>query len=106
MWRSNIFVLPSYVETFGVVLIEAMATGLPVVATKCGGPEDIINSKAGWLIETGDADDLADVLRNAYLNYQDIKKQESYIRQYVINNFSGEVTAGKLLKHYHHVLEK
>lgn len=34
MWRANVFVLPSYYETFGVVFIETMATGLPVIATK------------------------------------------------------------------------
>ncbi|MEM2338894.1 MAG: glycosyltransferase, partial [Nitrososphaerales archaeon] len=51
MWRANVFVLPSYYETFGVVLIEAMATGLPVIATRCGGPEDFVNPKEGSFVE-------------------------------------------------------
>jgi len=105
MWRSNIFVLPSYVETFGVVLIEAMATGLPVIATRCGGPEDIVEPETGWLIEPGDVQELAVVLRNTYLNYHKIKKMESYTRNYAVNHFSREMIASKLFKHYNNVLK-
>jgi glycosyltransferase involved in cell wall biosynthesis len=105
MRRSNISVLPSYVETFGVVLIEAMATGLPVVATRCGGPEDIVAPETGWLIEPGNVEELAAVLKNAYLDYHEIKKKESYIRDYAVNHFSGEKIASTLLKHYNNVLK-
>ncbi|NOZ73212.1 MAG: glycosyltransferase family 4 protein [Chloroflexi bacterium] len=62
MWRANAFVLPSYVETFGVVLIEAMATGLPVIGTRCGGPEEIISPQTGILIEPGDVEALAEAM--------------------------------------------
>ncbi|WP_103029400.1 glycosyltransferase [Salinibacter altiplanensis] len=48
--EAHAFVLPSRHETFGVVLVEAMATGLPVVATRCGGPEDIVTKETGMLV--------------------------------------------------------
>ena len=39
---NDVLILPSYKESFGVVVIEALAAGLPVIATECGGPETII----------------------------------------------------------------
>lgn len=49
---SHLFILPSRSEWFGMTIIEAMAAKTPVIATRCGGPEDIIeNGKNGFLIE-------------------------------------------------------
>jgi len=62
MWDANCFVLPSLAENFGVVLIEALATGLPVISTRCGGPEDIITPEVGVLLEPGDEQGLADAM--------------------------------------------
>ncbi len=62
MWNANCFVLPSLAENFGVVLIEALATGLPIISTRCGGPEDIITSEVGVLLQPGDEHGLADAL--------------------------------------------
>ena len=49
MQQANCFVLSSKVETFGVVLIEAMACGIPVISTKCGGPNKLIDADLGIL---------------------------------------------------------
>ncbi len=48
---ADIFILPSIRECGGAVVLEAMARGLPVIATKWGGPEDYINEGTGFLIE-------------------------------------------------------
>ena len=49
--KSDIFVMGSSIETFGVSLIEAQACGIPAVAPKCGGPNDIILQETGVLVK-------------------------------------------------------
>jgi L-malate glycosyltransferase len=94
----DIFVLPSRYETFGVVLIEAMACGIPVVATRCGGPEDIITAATGILIEKDNPEALAGAI---------IKISESpnsfnniVIRKYVADNFSEGIFVEKVTNLY------
>jgi len=59
------FVHPSRYETFGIVLIEALSTGRPVVATRCGGPNDIVRDEDGLLVDIDDVDGLAEAMRTA-----------------------------------------
>lgn len=62
MAKADIFVLPSNEEAFGLVLVEAMACGLPVVATDAigGGPRSVLdNGKYGILVHSNDAQELA-----------------------------------------------
>lgn len=61
---ADVYVQPSRREGFGVALVEALATGLPAVATRSGGPESIVTEADGVLVEPGDPDALADALRD------------------------------------------
>lgn len=56
------FVLPSRHESFGIVFVEAMAAGRPSVATRCGGPESILDDTTGVLVPVGDPEALAGAL--------------------------------------------
>lgn len=57
--ESNAFVLSSGYETFGVVIAEALAMGLPVVSTACGGPNSIVTPKDGLLVDVDSIDQLS-----------------------------------------------
>ena len=102
MWKANAFVLPSYFETFGVVLIEAMATGLPVISTKCGGPEDFITSDVGYLVSPGDIEGLAKAMINLLDNYSSFDSIE--ISKIIRNKFSYEAVASSLSNIYNKIL--
>lgn len=68
MQHANCFVLPSRYEAFGVVLIEAMATGLPLIATRSGGPDSIVTRDNGLLIESENSDELAEAMLGMMAN--------------------------------------
>ena len=59
MNRSDVFVLSSLHETFGVVVGEAMACGKPVISTRCGGPEFVVTDETGVLVDVASAESLA-----------------------------------------------
>ena len=60
---ADAFVLPSHYESFGMVYAEAIACAKPVIATRCGGGEYIVNETNGMLVDVGDIAALAAALR-------------------------------------------
>lgn len=96
MWRANALVSSSYVETFGVVLIEAMATGLPVVATESGGPGDIVRSGVGRLVPKGNVRALSEAMGQT----KEAQVNENKIRKYVIDTYSAEMVTRRLKTNY------
>lgn len=64
--RARVAAIPSYTEAFGMTTVEALAHGLPVVATDCDGPREILEeNRYGRLVPVGDAEALAAALDEA-----------------------------------------
>ncbi len=57
--KADVYVLSSNYESFGVAAVEALSSGLPVVATRCGGPQEIVWKEDGALVAVGDQRALA-----------------------------------------------
>ena len=98
--ESDIFILTSKKETFGVVLIEAMAAGLPSISTKSGGPEGILtNDNLGILCDQSPTSIANAILEASTKEYNPIK-----IREYAIKVFSAEAVSNQIVNIYNQVM--
>lgn len=92
--KSHAFVLPSRSETFGVVYIEAMAMGLPVIATDCGIPEDLINNSNGLVCPVEDIEEISKSMLYIMNNIE--KFDSSHIRDYCLGKYSPQIVAKQI----------
>jgi glycosyltransferase involved in cell wall biosynthesis len=96
----DLFVLSSGYETFGIVLIEALACGKPVVSTKCGGPESIINSEKVGILVDNNEDALYRGMLKAIKRIQSNFYDPDYLKSYVQTSFSKEVVGRQYVDLY------
>ena len=96
--KSHLLVHPSKSETFGIILIEAMATGIPVISFSNGGAEDIITRQSGILLEDNSVVTLTTAIETVGNNYAKYRPHD--IRQIVIDRFSASAIAPQLIELY------
>lgn len=94
MGESAVVVLPSRAESFGAVLVEALACGTPVVSTRSGGPEDVLTDSVGVLVEPDDPAALAAALADV-LEHPECYPAED-LREHAVRRFGLHALAGRL----------
>lgn len=101
--EHDVLAVASHYETFGLVVAEALACGTPVVATRCGGVEEILRAPYGRFIPVEDAQAMAEELEYV------LTTMETYpagaARQHVVDNFSMERLVSQLEETYRRVLK-
>ena len=105
--NSDIFCFPSEEESFGLVLVEAMAAGLPVISSNSGAiPEVVEEGKTGILVQPGKADKFADAVE-FLLNHPDKMRQMGLQGiQRVRENFTWDKAARRLEQIYFECLKQ
>jgi glycogen synthase len=99
--HAALFVCPSIYEPFGLINLEAMACGTPVVATRVGGiPEVVVDGETGWLVPPGDPAALAEALRGALGDPVRARRMGEAGRRRVEAHFSWDRIADRTLAVY------
>jgi L-malate glycosyltransferase len=96
--QSDCLVLPSYFETFGVVLIEALSCGIPFIATRSGGANDIHEDGIGYLVDTGDWNQLYDAMRLFIAHRANFSSD--HIRSFAVKNYGESAVTNRIKKIY------
>ena len=96
LWKSDVYIQPSRNENFSVAVLEALACGLPVVATLCGGIQECINERNGRLVPVNDIDALAETLTEIVENINKYDRQ--LIAKDCQRRFGSEVIAQQITR--------
>lgn len=103
---ADVFVFPSANETFGNVVLEAMASGLPVVASRAGGPVDhVADGENGFLIDPEDLDQWIDVIGRLISDLPHARWLGAGARAYAMTQ-SWEAIFDQLLEDYAELLDR
>ena len=102
--NADFFVLFSNFENLPCVIVEAFASGIPVLSTAVGGIAEILSSERGILIPQGDEDALLQGM-NILLDHS-LEYNREAIRQYAISTFSNEIIGRQIFETYKEVIRK
>ena len=100
--QSHVLVVPSNIETFSIALIEALSRGRPVIATRCGGPDSIVDEKSGLLVPINDTTSMTAALRSMVQHFD--RYDRMAIRQDALRRFGREAILSKMDSLYRSVL--
>lgn len=104
MRRAAVLAVPSRRESFSTVTIEALASGTPVVATRCGGPEELIDDSVGRLVPVDDPAAMAAALSEVLRSPERFDPQ--LLRAHVLPRFGISAATERLARLYESVLPK
>lgn len=102
--KCDCYILPSHIESFSLVLLEAMACGKPTLATDCGGPRDIVTPETGILIPPKKPFLMAEAMLKMKENINNYSPAR--IREICITNYSPPVICKKITAVYQNILQK
>ena len=103
---ADVFALPSIQEGQGIVLLEAQACGKPVVAFNIGGVNEAVrNGETGLLVKLGDTEQFANALLKLIGDKGLQEKMGNEGRKYVLEKYTWDICAQKMLKVYYEALE-
>jgi glycosyltransferase involved in cell wall biosynthesis len=100
--NADFLVLSSHYETFGSVVIESLACGIPVVSTNVGVVSDIVNKQNGLIVPPGDADALEQAILSMLDHCRDYDRNR--IRNSVVDQFNNKIIGEQLFHLYKEVL--
>ncbi len=100
--ESDILVMASVIETFGIPAIEALAAGVPVVCTRCKGPEGFLDELCAEMCNTEDPEDLAKAIKRMYARLDTL--DENYLRDRA-GEFSSQSVAKQAMAIYEKVIK-
>ncbi len=102
---SDIFLMPSQSESFGLSALEAMACGIPVVSSSVGGlPELVIHNETGYIAEIGDVDRMAKYVIELLTNEKKYKSFSKNARERAVKHFDKNLIVPKYVEYYEKIL--
>jgi glycosyltransferase involved in cell wall biosynthesis len=104
---SNVFVNPTYADTFPTVNIEALACGTPVITYRTGGSPEAVSSETGWVLNQGDVEGIASIIKDlAVKDNNEVDLQRKACRERAEKEFDKYNCFEKYLDLYLQLLKK